>query len=133
MGYLEAKKQWAPEAITPGAVKVELTTGDGMAITWGDGHQSRYPFAWLRDACPCATCEEERGKSGRKPGEKPAADPMALPMYKPAMRPSAVQPVGKYAIQFDWNDGHTAGIYSWRYLREVCPCASCQSPAASSR
>jgi DUF971 family protein len=133
MGFLEAKKQLGAEAITPGAVKVGLTSGTGMQITWADGHESRYLFAWLRDACPCATCEEERGKSGRKPGEKPAADPAALPMYKPAVRPSAVQPVGKYAIQFDWNDGHTAGIYSWRYLREVCPCESCQPPAASSR
>ncbi len=125
MGFLEAKKVLAPEATTPTAVKVNLTSGTGVEIAWADGHQSRYLFGWLRDACPCATCDEARTNDGRKPGEAAKADLVALPLFKPAMKPTAAHPVGKYAIQFDWNDGHTSGIYSWQYLRDVCPCGEC--------
>jgi DUF971 family protein len=27
-----------------------------------------------------------------------------------------------------WGDGHETGIYSYRYLRELCPCATCSAP-----
>jgi hypothetical protein len=37
--------------------------------------------------------------------------------------------VGKYALKFSWNDNHDLGIYSWFYLREVCPCAECAAGA----
>jgi DUF971 family protein len=33
--------------------------------------------------------------------------------------------VGRYAIQFNWLDGHSGGIYSWEYLRRVCQCRVC--------
>jgi DUF971 family protein len=47
-------------------------------------------------------------------------------MFKALARPTVVEPVGKYAIRFTWNDGHEHGIYSWDYLREVCPCEQCK-------
>jgi DUF971 family protein len=28
--------------------------------------------------------------------------------------------VGRYALNFRWSDGHETGIYSFRYLRELC-------------
>jgi DUF971 family protein len=31
-----------------------------------------------------------------------------------------VRPVGHYAIQLVFDDGHDTGIYSWSYLRELC-------------
>ena len=31
-----------------------------------------------------------------------------------------VEIVGRYALNFRWSDGHDTGIYSFRYLREVC-------------
>lgn len=109
----------------PRSVKVHLTTGAGMEIEWKDGHRSVYSFKFLRSACPCALCEDERGKSGRKPGEAEILAPGALPMFKPAVKALAAEPVGKYALKFSWNDNHDLGIYSWAYLREVCPCAEC--------
>ena len=48
-----------------------------------------------------------------------------LPMFKPAVKPHSAEGVGKYAIKFDWNDGHNLGIYSWKWLREICPCNEC--------
>ncbi len=111
----------------PKSVKVNVTTGTGMDIEWDDGHRTHYNFLWLRDACPCATCTEERNNQNRKPGEpekKPAA---LLPMYKEPPKPKEVKPVGRYALSITWNDGHASGIYSWDYLRELCQCEECKT------
>jgi len=108
-------------------VNVNISTGTGMDIEWSDGHRSSYSFQYLRDACPCALCNEERNKSGRKPGEAPGQAPGALPMFKPAVRATQAEAVGRYAIRFTWNDGHQHGIFSWEYLREICPCGTCKS------
>jgi len=96
-----------------------------MEIEWKDGHCSAYTFKFLRDACPCALCEDERGKAGRNAGEAAKAAPGTLPMFKPAAKALAADAVGKYALKFSWNDNHDLGIYSWAYLREVCPCPEC--------
>jgi len=112
----------------PKSVKINLTAGTGMEIEWKDGHRSTYTFRFLRDACPCALCEDERGKAGRKAGEASKLAPGALPLYKPAAKPISADQVGKYALRFAWNDNHDLGIYSWAYLREVCPCAECAQP-----
>jgi len=128
---------WDTATVTsadPKSVKVNLTTGTGMDIEWRDGHQSHYSFPFLRDACPCAMCNEERDKAGRKPGQ--SQDPSQagpLPMFKPTVKPTSAEGVGKYAIKFHWNDGHDLGIYSWDFLRKVCPCAECKAPSAAAR
>ena len=125
-----ADREHAPlprEATEPVKVRVLKTEGTGMEITWRDGHQSHWTFAWLRQACPCATCHEEREADGREPGEPKAAAAALLPMFKPAARPDTVQQVGRYAISFGWNDGHTSGIYSWDFLRRHCQCRECKT------
>src|SRR5580698_4631132 len=89
-------------AVTPQKVRVLMTEGKGLEIDWADGHKSAWGFAWLRDACPCATCVDERNAEGRKPGQpkpKPAA---LLPMYTAPPKPASAHPVGRYAIQFNW-------------------------------
>jgi len=117
-------------AITPDKVRVLLTEGKGLEIDWVDGHRSAWSFAWLREACPCATCVEERKAEGRKPGQPRAKSAQLLPLYAPLPRPASAHAVGRYAIQFNWLDGHTSGIYSWEYLRRVCQCHECTFVAA---
>ena len=117
-------------AITPEKVRVLLTEGKGLEIDWADGHKSAWSFAWLREACPCANCTEERTQQGRKPGQPKPKSTAVLPMYAPPPKPGNVQPVGRYAIQFNWLDGHSGGIYSWEYLRRVCQCQECTFAAA---
>jgi DUF971 family protein len=122
----------APTAATdPKSVKVHLTTGAGVDIAWADGHSSHYDFAYLRNACPCAMCNEERDTSGRKPGEAAKLPPGALPMFKAAAKPVSAEGMGKYAIRFKWNDDHDLGIYSWKLLRELCQCPDCKAAAVS--
>lgn len=108
----------------PASVKVHVTSGAGVDITWADGHASHYDFAYLRDACPCATCNEEREKKRMfaAAGGSPAA---VLPMFKPKARAQAATRVGNYAIQITFSDGHSTGIYSYEHLRSICPCAEC--------
>jgi DUF971 family protein len=117
-------------AITPAKVRVLLSGGKGLEIDWSDGHKSAWTFAWLRDACPCATCNEERSKSGRKLGESKSKSAELLPMFTPPPRPASAQAVGRYALQFNWQDGHTSGIYSWDFLRRVCTCPECKFAAS---
>jgi len=126
---MQSPLQTPTSASDPKSVKVNISTGSGVDIEWGDGHVSHYSFVYLRDACPCAMCNEEREKSGRQPGEAPKLAPGTLPMFKPTAKPVSAEAVGKYAIKFNWNDNHDLGIYSWRLLRDLCPCAECKASA----
>jgi DUF971 family protein len=96
-----------------------------MEIEWKDGHRSAWTFRWLRDGCPCATCHEAREAAGLAPGERKLASAQLLPMYEAPPRPNSVEPAGRYAVVFHWNDGHSSGIYSWDFLRRHCQCAEC--------
>jgi DUF971 family protein len=110
----------------PTAVKVHVKTGAGVDITWADGHSSHFDFPYLRDNCPCATCNDERAKKHSAPASGPTLAPSPLlPMYKPKARAQSATQVGNYAIQIFFNDGHSTGIFSYDYLRTVCPCAEC--------
>lgn len=105
-------------------VKVHVKTGAGVDITWADGHSSHFDFPYLRDQCPCATCNDERGKKEEAVSFNLPASPL-LPMYKPKPRANSATQVGNYAIQIVFNDGHSTGIYSYDYLRSLCPCEAC--------
>jgi DUF971 family protein len=104
-------------------VKVHVTTGEGVEVTWSDGHTSRYPFYYLRDLCPCALCNDEREKKARLRAS-PAAS-IELPMYKPRVTAKSAAAMGNYAVQITFSDGHATGIYSFEHLREICPCDAC--------
>jgi DUF971 family protein len=114
-------------AITPAKVRVLLTEGKGLEIDWQDGHRSAWTFAFLRDACPCATCVDERRSQGRRIGQPTPTPTQLLPIYKPPAKPAAAHAVGRYALQFNWLDGHSGGIYSWDYLRRNCQCSLCRA------
>jgi DUF971 family protein len=108
----------------PASVKIHVTSGTGVDIVWSDEHVSHYDFAYLRDECPCATCNEDREKKRAFASAGPTS-PAALPMFKPKTRAQAATIVGNYAIQITFNDGHATGIYSYDILRTICPCADC--------
>jgi DUF971 family protein len=109
----------------PVSVKVNVSTGEGVEVTWSDGHSSRYDFPYLRDHCPCALCNEERAKRERL-GASSKTGGAVLPMFKPRVKAKAATAVGSYAIQIEFTDGHATGIFSFEHLREICPCEACQ-------
>jgi len=106
---------------------IEVSLSAGVTIVWRDGHASRYNIAALRKACPCATCTDAHGT-----GSAPTAIvDSPLPMFKPTGATlEAVEPVGRYALNFIFSDGHKTGIYTWEYLRSLCPCAECAAAKA---
>ena len=97
---------------------IKLAGGnDALTVRWSDGHSSAYPYRYLRDKCPCATC----GGHGLP---KQASSP--FPMFGVApLKPERAELVGRYAVQIHWNDRHSSGIYSFDYLRQICPCPEC--------
>jgi DUF971 family protein len=110
----------------PAAVKIHVSTGAGVDITWADGHSSHYDFAFLRDECPCATCNDERARKEVFASAGPSSSSAAvLPMFKPKATARSANAVGNYAINIAFSDGHSTGIYSYDHLREICPCPEC--------
>lgn len=83
-----------------------------LSIEWSDGRVDRIPWRTLRDQCPCATCREKR-----------AAPPSPFAILKPEetipVRASGMRPIGNYAYQIDFSDGHKTGIYSLELLRTL--------------
>jgi ATP-binding protein involved in chromosome partitioning len=80
-----------------------------LEIVWGDGHESRYDVRDLRLACGCAICVDEWTGADR-------LDPASVPED---VHPVRLDPVGRYAIQIEWSDGHASGIYPFKRLREL--------------
>lgn len=80
-----------------------------VKIRWSDGQELVYPARFLRFHCPCAMCQDEMT------GEKRLQESSLLPDVHPA----AIQPVGRYAIQIFFSDGHNTGIYTWEKLRAL--------------
>jgi DUF971 family protein len=113
----------------PLSIKVHVSTGEGVEITWSDRHSSRYDFPYLRDHCPCALCNDEREKKAKGT----ASSSPLLPMYKPRVTAKSANAVGNYALQIQFSDSHATGIFSFEHLREICPCEDCarefRSPA----
>ena len=105
----------------PIPTKIKLAgENNSLAIQWSDGHVSAFPYRYLRDRCPCASCTE------KEPSQETEAVPLPMFGTKP-LRPERAELVGRYAVQIFWNDGHSSGIYSFPYLRELCPCPECKA------
>ena len=83
--------------------------GQRLRIEWKDGVVSEYVPRDLRLACPCAGCVDEM--SGLR---TLVPDSVGIAVY-----PTAIHYVGRYALQFMWSDGHSTGIYTFEYLREL--------------
>src|SRR5271170_5097932 len=92
----EQDRPLARIAVTPQKVRVLLTEGKGLEIDWADGHKSAWNFAWLREACPCATCIEQRKMEGRESGQAKQKPADLLPMFVAPTKPTGAHAVGRY-------------------------------------
>jgi DUF971 family protein len=103
-------------------VKIRQSSASELRIDWDDGHRSRHVLKTLRDQCPCASCKGER--EGNK-GE-------LLPILTPGQYElKGMEPVGSYALQMHWGDGHRTGIYTYEYLRYLRECEICMKAAVN--
>lgn len=91
--------------MAPTSIKLR-TQSRVLEVVFGE---TRYelPFEYLRVYSPSA---EVRGHG---PGQE------TLQLGKHEVRVTAVRPVGNYAIQLVFDDGHDTGLYTWAYLEEL--------------
>jgi DUF971 family protein len=74
-----------------------------LALRWPDGREARITHARLRAMCPCSACRAQR-RAGIELREN--AD----------VRLAAIEPVGAYALNLTFSDGHRRGIYPYEML-----------------
>jgi ATP-binding protein involved in chromosome partitioning len=101
-----SEKDVVPLAVEPIPA---ATGGHRLAIYWSDGQKYTYTAKALRFACPCAVCVDEFSGE-RKVTIDSIPDDIAL---------EKALPVGRYGVNLVWNDKHSTGIYTYRYLREL--------------
>ncbi len=102
--------------IRPKNITLDKTTGF-LIIVWSDDRTCRYPLSHLREACPCVECRGGHENMGRR------GDPDNILVLTPvrSYKIDQLELVGNYALQPFWDDGHHTGIYTWDYLRRLCP------------
>jgi DUF971 family protein len=94
-------------------IKIQKIENNILRLFWNDEKVTDITFEKLRDECPCVNCK----------GESVIFDtyiPIKSP-FKPAgfYEIEKIEPVGNYAIQIHWKDGHNTGIYNWELLRSI--------------
>lgn len=97
-----------PKAHQP--TRIEKHTGTEMLIAWNTGEEYALPFVDIRYYCPCAGCVDEHT------GERT----ILRSSIQPDIRPESIQVVGRYALQIQWNDKHSTGMYHFDRLYELC-------------
>jgi ATP-binding protein involved in chromosome partitioning len=97
------------DAANPHPTSIRQAGANELAIIWSDGAESSLAVRALRLACRCAHCVDEwTGAETLEPDSVPED-----------VHPLQIAPVGRYGIRIEWSDGHSAGIYSFRRLREL--------------
>ena len=75
-----------------------------LEISFDDGSNFRIPFELMRVYSPSAEVQ------GHGPGQE------VLQTGKRQVEITAIEPVGHYAVQPTFSDGHDSGIFTWEYL-----------------
>jgi len=91
---------------TPTEIKLHQKSRQ-MEISFADGKRVELSYEFLRVYSPSA---EVRGHG---PGQE------VLQVGKKNVEITAIEPVGSYAVQSRFSDGHDSGLYSWDYLYEL--------------
>lgn len=98
--------------------KIGRSNQNMLEVEWDDNHKSIHHLYVVRKFCPCAACQKEYDSTGGN---------VLLPVLKPGQNElREIRPVGNYALQFIWGDGHNTGIYTYEYLRRLCECEECR-------
>ncbi len=98
---------------------IERQGESAIQIKWNDQTTTRWTVSELRTACPCATCrEKKRGDTVKADpdDDKPAMLPVLSAAEARPLRIESMKPVGSYAYNIAFSDGHSSGIYPFAIL-----------------
>ncbi len=84
-----------------------------LLIRWSDGRRLSYRVSQLRDECPCATCRERRAAEANRPA---TLLPVLNAQEARPVEILAMKPVGNYAYNIEFNDGHNSGLFTFDLL-----------------
>lgn len=102
----------------PHPIELKKTDDRSLKIVWTDSVEQFIPFRALRKACRCANCMMKREQEIASP-----APSNTLPVLSAAeARPldiDEMHPVGNYAYNIHFSDGHSAGIFTFEMLRKL--------------
>lgn len=101
-----------PDSAMPVSLLNAAVIGNELALAFSDGLEAFLPLSMLRRACPCAACQGEPDALGRVVRPKVEYSERSFQLLR-------FEPVGGYAIQLFWADGHSSGIHSFDYLRRL--------------
>ncbi|MDA7925071.1 DUF971 domain-containing protein [Mariniblastus sp.] len=110
-----------PDELQP--IRLEKTENRELLIQWSDSSVQTISFRKLRDNCRCAHCTEKR----MEPAHESAAGEKKLSNILPVLSLQetipldivAMSPVGNYAYNIQFSDGHSAGIFSYELLKSI--------------
>ncbi len=101
---------------------MERTQDNGLVIQWSDGTRLKYSARKLRDGCPCATCREKQRAKDKELAAN-GGKPKGLPILSAGeLKPLTIlrmAPLGNYAYNVAFSDGHDSGIYTFDLLRSL--------------
>jgi DUF971 family protein len=103
---------------------IDLKKDRGLTIAWADGSSSYYSILYLRKMSPSAEARELRDQIKKNPlTVLPSSTfpPRSAPGAPQQLTALSAELVGNYALRITFSDGHSTGIYSWDYLREIDP------------
>ena len=83
-------------------------SGKALTVTFDDGETFVLPYKTLRLESPSA--EVQGHGSGPKPPPPVISDDLTV---------EKADPVGRYAVRIFFSDGHSSGLFTWAYLREL--------------
>ncbi len=98
-------------------IPISLKRGEdrSIQIEWSDQTVSRWTAAELRKACPCATCREKHKAAVESPAPIKALPILSLAEARP-IEVQSMRPVGNYAYNIDFSDGHNSGLFTFELL-----------------
>ena len=78
-----------------------------VEVAFADGRRFELPFEYLRVFSPSAEIRGHTGGEGK------------LEIMKEQVQVLTIEPIGNYAVQLTFDDGHNTGLYGWDYLYEL--------------
>ena len=102
----------------PQPIELKKTEDRSLSIVWSDAVEQNISFIDLRKGCRCANCMDKREKAISEPPPTSSLPVLSAAEARP-LDIEQMHPVGNYAYNIHFSDGHSAGIFTFEMLRKM--------------